>query len=80
MAAHRRELDCLMLGLGGALDGYAGIVKRAPALWCRLNLEWLYRLLKQPSRLGRMLKLPAFLCEVFWERLRHGKRTEEADA
>ena len=74
MAAHREELNAgLMVGLGGSLDVFAGDVKRAPEVWCRLNLEWFYRLLHQPSRLGRMMKLPVFLLSVVWERLRHGK-------
>ena len=53
MAAHQQELTCgLMIGLGGSLDGFAGVVKRAPQWMIRCNLEWLYRLLKDPSRLG----------------------------
>ncbi len=60
----------LMAGLGGSLDVFAGVVRRAPDKWRRLNLEWLYRLIMQPSRLGRMMKLPAFLCAVLWRRLR----------
>lgn len=60
----------LMAGLGGSLDVYAGTVQRAPESWQRHNLEWLYRLVKQPSRFGRMLKLPAFLAAVVWQRLR----------
>ena len=50
-----------LIGLGGSLDVFAGTVKRAPELWQKLGLEWLYRLLKQPSRIGRMAKLPLFL-------------------
>lgn len=50
----------LMLGLGGSLDGYAGDVKRAPKIFIKLGLEWFYRLLKEPWRLGRMMKLPKF--------------------
>ncbi|MCQ2456549.1 MAG: WecB/TagA/CpsF family glycosyltransferase [Clostridia bacterium] len=50
----------LMLGLGGSLDGYSGTVKRAPKFFIKLNLEWFYRLLCQPSRIGRMMKLPKF--------------------
>lgn len=74
MAEHRKELEAgLMIGLGGSLDVFAGDVKRAPDVWCRLNLEWFYRLLHQPSRLGRIMKLPVFLLSVVWERLRHGK-------
>jgi N-acetylglucosaminyldiphosphoundecaprenol N-acetyl-beta-D-mannosaminyltransferase len=51
----------VFLGLGGSLDGYSGNVKRAPKLFIKLNLEWFYRLLCQPSRIGRMMKLPKFL-------------------
>ena len=58
----------LMIGAGGSMDVYAGTVKRAPELWCRLNLEWLYRLLKQPQRIGRMMVLPEFLIKVCLKR------------
>ncbi len=51
----------LCLALGGSLDVYAGTVKRAPKIFIKLGLEWLYRLLKQPSRIGRMMQLPRFL-------------------
>lgn len=50
----------LMLGLGGSLDGYAGNVKRAPKIFIKLGLEWFYRLLCEPWRFKRMLKLPKF--------------------
>lgn len=50
----------LMLGLGGSLDGYAGNVKRAPKVFIKLGLEWFYRLLCEPWRFKRMLKLPKF--------------------
>ena len=74
MAEHRDQIDAgLMLGLGGSMDVFAGDAKRAPEGWRRLNLEWLYRLLCQPSRIGRMLKLPIFLLSVVWERLKYGK-------
>lgn len=48
-------------GLGGTLDVFAGIAKRAPEFFLKTNLEWLYRLLCMPSRIGRMMKLPKFL-------------------
>lgn len=54
----------LMAGLGGALDVYAGVVRRAPKAWQNLGLEWLYRLLKDPSRAGRMKSLPRFALAV----------------
>lgn len=48
-------------GIGGSLDVIAGNVKRAPALVRRLNLEWLYRLLREPRRLVRQTALPRFI-------------------
>lgn len=48
------------LGLGGSLDVYSGNVKRAPKLFIKLGLEWFYRLLCEPYRIGRMMKLPKF--------------------
>ena len=58
----------LMAGLGGVLDVFAGDVKRAPVAWLRLGMEWCYRLLTQPSRAGRMAKLPLFLVDAARER------------
>ncbi len=59
----------LCLALGGSLDVYAGTVKRAPKIFIRLGLEWLYRLLKQPSRIGRMMQLPRFLFGTYRAKL-----------
>ena len=61
----------LLCGLGGSLDVFAGVVERAPKFWCDHGLEWLYRLLKEPRRAGRMMKLPLFLVHV---RQKKGKR------
>jgi N-acetylglucosaminyldiphosphoundecaprenol N-acetyl-beta-D-mannosaminyltransferase len=54
----------VMMGVGGSFDVVAGVVQRAPQLFQRLRLEWLFRLLKQPSRLPRMLDLPRFVWKV----------------
>ncbi len=51
----------LVMGLGGSLDSYSGNVKRAPHFFIKLNLEWFYRLIKEPKRIGRMMKLPKFV-------------------
>lgn len=40
-------------GVGGSFDVVAGLVRRAPALWQRLGLEWLYRVLQEPGRLWK---------------------------
>ena len=61
MQRHQADLKVkLMIGLGGTLDGIAGTVKRAPQIFIRLGLEWFYRLLKEPRRIGRMMRLPKF--------------------
>lgn len=65
MQAHREELNVrMMIGLGGSLDAFAGTMKRAPKWMIRMNLEWFYRLLKDPKRIGRMMRLPKFLLAV----------------
>lgn len=62
MAEHGPETGAhLAIGLGGALDVFAGRVERAPERWQKLGLEWLYRLKQEPGRIGRMAKLPLFL-------------------
>ncbi|MBO5649514.1 MAG: WecB/TagA/CpsF family glycosyltransferase [Clostridia bacterium] len=70
--ANREKLPSVRvaLGLGGSLDSYAGTVKRAPRIFIRLNLEWFYRLCCQPSRIGRMMKLPKFIFGTLLLRLR----------
>lgn len=60
----------LLIGLGGSLDVFAGLVARAPAVWQKLGLEWLYRAIKQPSRMKRIVKLPPFLVRAVWSRVR----------
>lgn len=71
MGSPRQEIlmrDCrevyanaLYMGVGGTYDVFTGYVKRAPEIWQRLGLEWLYRLLSQPSRLTRQLRLLRYL-------------------
>lgn len=51
----------LYMGLGGSFDIYGGDKKRAPKIFLDLHLEWLYRLLKEPTRFGRQLVLVKFL-------------------
>lgn len=73
MMNHRQELNVkLMAGLGGSLDSFAGTVKRAPRWMIKLSLEWFYRLLKEPWRFKRMLRLPKFLWAVVLRRFKKG--------
>ena len=68
----RQNLDRLgvrvAMGVGGTLDIFAGRVKRAPAVWQRLGLEWAYRLLQEPRRAWRMTALPRFVAAVLWRK------------
>lgn len=50
----------LALALGGSVDVYADRVRRAPKVFIKTGCEWLWRLIRQPSRIGRMMKLPKF--------------------
>jgi len=56
-----KEYPALYMGLGGSFDVYTGLKKRAPKLFLNLNLEWMYRLLKEPTRFGRQLVIIKFL-------------------
>ena len=79
MAEHAGKISCgLMACLGGSIDVFAGRVERAPEAWRRLGLEWLYRVIKEPKRLGRVMKLPLFVVEAAGQRAKgkreHGKQ------
>lgn len=70
MTEHRAQLQVrLMAGLGGSLDAFAGTVKRAPQWMINCSLEWLYRLIQEPKRFKRMLRLPKFIWAVICRRL-----------
>ena len=70
MVSHREELNVkLMAGLGGSLDSFAGTVKRAPKWMINCSLEWLYRLIKEPKRFKRMLRLPKFVWAAVCRRI-----------
>jgi N-acetylglucosaminyldiphosphoundecaprenol N-acetyl-beta-D-mannosaminyltransferase len=56
------------MGVGGSFDVWSGAKERAPEWMGRLQIEWLYRLIQEPSRWRRMLALPAFA----WAVLRRG--------
>ncbi len=56
-------------GLGGSFDVYVGNVERAPEWWLKNNLEWAYRLVKQPSRIKRQIHLVRFLWLLLWNRI-----------
>ena len=67
---------CLMIGAGGSVDVLSGHTKRAPKFFIKLNLEWFYRFLCQPTRFVRMLQLPKFIITVFFKGKRQGGKND----
>ncbi|MBU5210781.1 WecB/TagA/CpsF family glycosyltransferase [Heyndrickxia oleronia] len=65
----------IAIGVGGSLDIISGKVKRAPLIWQKLNLEWLYRLIQQPSRWRRQLILPKFALKALFYKEKNGGNT-----
>ncbi len=61
MEEMQQKHAALYQGLGGSFDVYTGNVDRAPKWWVKNNLEWAYRLVKQPSRIKRQIHLVKFL-------------------
>jgi N-acetylglucosaminyldiphosphoundecaprenol N-acetyl-beta-D-mannosaminyltransferase len=53
MAEHRGRINAVMLGVGAAFDFHAGTIRRAPRWMQHSGLEWLFRLLQEPTRLWR---------------------------
>lgn len=60
----------VVVGVGGALDYWAGTIRRAPPFIRQLGLEWLWRLVRQPWRMGRILRAVVVfpVLAVFWGR------------
>lgn len=57
IARHYKDFEKgIFIGVGGSLDVLSGAKKRAPKVFIKLNLEWFYRLLKEPSRIKRFCK------------------------
>jgi len=65
IAAQRATLGVpVLIGVGGTLDVLSGTVKRAPLLMRRLKLEWLWRVLSNPKKIGKVMLLPRFVAMV----------------
>ena len=74
---NRSKLNChVMMGVGGTLDVLAGTAERAPEIWCDLGFEWLYRLIKEPKRIFRMMALPKFAFTVLFKGERYREDEE----
>lgn len=66
--------DLILIGVGGSFDVWSGFVERAPVIWQKLGLEWLYRTIKQPERFKRIFPtLPLFLFRVIIENVQQAR-------
>lgn len=64
---NKDKLNCkVIIGNGGTIDVLAGVAKRAPIIYQKLGIEWLYRLIKEPSRIKRQMVLPKFALKVIF--------------
>lgn len=59
---------CICICVGGALDVYSGKVDRAPLFFIKYKLEWLYRLYKEPKRIGRQLSIPNVVFKILFKK------------
>lgn len=78
MYRQKGKVNGLMLGVGAGFDFHAGVVRRAPVWMQKCGLEWFYRLLQEPKRLGKRYVTTnrKFIRYVFAERTKrkeHGK-------
>ncbi|MBP2001797.1 N-acetylglucosaminyldiphosphoundecaprenol N-acetyl-beta-D-mannosaminyltransferase [Paenibacillus shirakamiensis] len=68
IAKHKQQLNVpVIMGVGGSFDVISGRTKRAPKFMQKMHMEWFYRLLREPTRLRRMLALPKFTLKVMRE-------------
>jgi len=74
VAANLHDLDVPVIGsIGAVFDFFAGTHPRAPQWMCRYGLEWVYRNIEEPRRLGRrnLISIPKFIALVFCKHILH---------
>ncbi len=65
----QKQHKAIFQGLGGSFDVYTGHVERAPKWWVNHNLEFAYRLLKEPKRIKRQIYLLKYAWWLLWRKL-----------
>lgn len=71
-ATHKSQLTSVRVcqGLGGSIDVVTGTVKRAPEIWQKFGLEWVYRVLDEPKKFKRLRFFPPFLMSLLKTKFR----------
>ncbi len=64
----------IAMGVGGSFDVISGKLRRAPIIFRKFGLEWLYRVAQEPSRIKRIKDLPVFLWRIFLLKLKSLKK------
>ncbi|MDD4364074.1 MAG: WecB/TagA/CpsF family glycosyltransferase [Atribacterota bacterium] len=66
IAKHKDELGVpVCIGIGGSFDVLSGKIPRAPLWMQNHGMEWIFRLIKEPIRVKRVIALPYFIWLVF---------------
>jgi len=71
----------LAIGLGGSLDVWSGKVRRAPLVFRKLSLEWLWRMIREPRRAKILVDIPLFMWKIIAQKLseRHRKALKNGE-
>ncbi len=78
IARHRGEIEfSVALCVGAGIDFFAGVQQRCPKFLAGIGAEWIWRLLREPKRLGRRYaRCLLFMPQLVWEQIRDGRRTK----
>ncbi len=76
IAQYRGEIEFgVALCIGAGIDFFAGVQQRCPRFLARIGAEWIWRLLREPKRLGRRYaRCLLFMPQLVWEQIRDGRR------
>lgn len=72
IARHSKQFQhTVMMGVGGSFEVFSGAKKRAPKFFRKFNIEWIYRLLIDWKRLGRLKSIPKFMIKIAKQKRKH---------
>ncbi len=59
----------VIISVGGSFDIISGVIRKAPPFFMTRGLDWLYRIITRPWRIGRLIMVAIFFVTVIWKRL-----------
>ncbi len=66
---HNEFKNTVFVNVGGSIDVISGEIMKAPPFFMQHGLEWFYRIITRPWRIGRMIRLLLFFLQVVWGRI-----------